>query len=202
MKKRGIVIAAVLLLVSLCTTLIILIWKKNTTDNPGESADMIEGTPEWSYRVVREAKEDILVIGEDPCFEFDMPYRRESEITEETLRVRDGFNSLVILLIDRNGNVKLSKEEIALIDSFIYEQKGSLIYIGEQYGSAWDHEGEGGSYNMAVGNRAIAYTYEKGMLIKSINFWTQEHEEIFKSQPEILGQSIVNLLEMTIIKNS
>ena len=162
----------------------------------------IEGPPEWSYQVVRDAKIDILVIGEDPCFGYDIPFRREEKVKGESLVTREGFASLAIVIIDRNNRLKLSVEEIDQIDKCIYDRKIPVVYIGHQYGDAWEHEGEGGSYGMVAGNQGIAYTYEKGVLIKSVNFWSMEHEEIFKTQPEELGYAIIRLLEATIRNNS
>lgn len=200
MKKEKVV---VLILLSILSG--VVIWNiafRIRPDNDDDLSDAVEGTPKWSYKVVREAKMDILVLGEDPCFQYETYYRKTDQVTEEALKVRDGFRQLVIVIVDQQGKLKLSKEEVSLIDTAVYDQNAYLIVIGEQYSNAWEHEGEGGSYGMVAGNLGISYTYERGSLIKSINFWNLDDKEIFKLQPEWLGDRIIGELEFNLLMNN
>lgn len=76
---------------------------------------------------------DIIVYGEDfyvPDYYKDVKYRRVTSLNETTLASSDDFIYSFIVIIDSEGKLILSDEELDLIKRLIDEKYYSMFYFG------------------------------------------------------------------------
>lgn len=184
-KKKIVVLISAAVLCGLTVLVLLVIIPLLHDDNEED----IIGSLAWEYKLVRESHLDILIRGEDVPFEYKMRSRKVEQIDADT--VNPSENKPFIVIVDREGKLLLSQEEIEYIRKCIYVDRIPMIYIGTQYAGSWKSSGQEGSYTDMVGNKCISYTWEKGQPITTIGFWDSNAENIYKVRPEILGDTIV-----------
>ncbi len=76
---------------------------------------------------------DIIWFGTSYPVEYEVSIRYEQELTEETLKVREGFEHAYIVLSDRNGNLDVTEEQIRMLKELVIKDKRySFVYFGAE----------------------------------------------------------------------
>lgn len=74
---------------------------------------------------------DIIWFGTSYPVEYEVSVRYEQELTEETLKIKDGFEHAYIVLSDRNGTLDISEEQIRMIKELVVRDgRYSFVYFG------------------------------------------------------------------------
>ncbi|MGN0164785.1 MAG: hypothetical protein ACI39R_01245 [Lachnospiraceae bacterium] len=101
-----------------------------------------------AYLVREKIPTDIIWYGEWPGCDFEVPVRFETEVTDEILKIRDGYQKVYVVVNDLDGNVGLTDEDYKLITNFInsdsrynftYLGKNRLDYLSELEGYGSEH---------------------------------------------------------------
>ncbi len=198
-KKLCIILLPVLLLIVfliLALTGVIPLFSKERNE------EEIEGSLAWGYKMVRDHKIDIIIRGEDVPFEYEAHYRKVDRLDADTIHAGAKGSSPFIVIVDREGRLELTQEEIDFVEVCITDRRIPMLYIGTQYGDAWKMPDQTGSYQDVVGNTCIEYTWEKGMPFTTVGFWGAGEEEAYKIRKEILGDVIISSIRLYIERNT
>ncbi len=86
-----------------------------------------------AYTLTEEYPTDIIWFGTTYPFGYEVNIRYEYELTEETLRVREGFEHAYIVLSDRNGALNVTEEQLRMIKNLVATDKRyNFVYIGTE----------------------------------------------------------------------
>jgi len=136
---------------------------------------------------------DIAILGDDISFSIEIETRKVDKIDESTIQRKEGFKYTVLVINDLNNNVSLTEEEQDLLRKKVKEYGFSLIYLGEKYSDTWNSEDE--IPLDLKGNLFYIHYSVSGTQCGAIGAWTTEDQNLLKTYPYSLGETILYSIE-------
>lgn len=151
----------------------------------------------------KEFNADIIIYGEEIAFRENVDYRRIDKISEETLNSSAEHGYRAILLLDDNGKMSITDDELLLIKSYVEEKGYDMVYIGTQYLD--DLVRLGFTVGVDEGARSLGYIgsthagkevqqNEYGNLYAMHGIWTEEDLNYIKSDKELMQRVTISMM--------
>lgn len=147
MKKRKMIIAAVIILALLCMFFVVRGIIKDRNE--------LSKAEYYAKELTEKYNPNIMVVGEDIDVEKYLNCRHLEKVTEETLLDGKEFGYNCIILSDLNGKLKISDDELLLIKKYCEEKGYDMIYVGTSYLDTFVRLGF--SYGYESYDKSLAY---------------------------------------------
>lgn len=186
MKKKKLII--ILLLSLLVIILLILFQIIPLPPFLNKNKDSLTSI-EKNVKVLTETKKTkIFLLGDDIQFDNKLFVDKIDTLSNSTLDKKD-FPYSAIIINDLNDTIKLSEEDIDLLESYIEKDGYIVIYLGEKYSKAWLNENQG--YAEVDGNLSYTYYTINGTKTRSIGAWRKEDNIENEKYPNLLGDTLI-----------
>ncbi len=135
--KKTICVAIVLAVIFVCTFIGVRIYinsdlyEANNKESSRYGRGWLQG--EYAAYFVREKlPTDIIWYGEYHYYEdYELPVRFETEINDDVLKIRSGYEKAIIFINDLDGNLNFDEEDYKLILRHIeYNTRYNFVYVG------------------------------------------------------------------------
>ena len=154
-----------------------------------ESPESISSTERIAKMIQDTHPTDLMIYGDDVPFREDVPVRKISEITEDSLKRKDGCNDSFLVINDLSDAVQLSDAENELLKQKVRTDHFCLFYLGGKYADVWDQPDE---YAVSTpGNLSYQYYWKNGVLQRTIGAWKEGYEEYTELNPYVLGDTVL-----------
>ncbi len=137
--KKIICALIIVIVVAICTLIGVNIYKNsdlydsNDTESRYREEGWLQG--EFTAYFLREKlPTDIIWYGEYHYYEdFELPVRFETEINDEVLQMRDGYEKVIIFINDLDENLNLSEDDYKLILRYMENNsRYNFMYVGHK----------------------------------------------------------------------
>lgn len=141
---------------------------------------------------------ELILLGEDISFEVNVPVRKITDITEDSLKRSEGYDHTFFIINDLNGTVQLTEEDIAFLAEQISHPNFCLSYFGTKYSSAWDDPNQ---YIASLdGNLSWRYYQLDRQPRRYIGAWTVNEQMMLKEYPYMLGNVLLYEIEAYLLE--
>lgn len=133
MKK---VIVAIVCVLMIGTLAVIGIWiyqnrQENAEPNSRYRAAGWEQFEYDAYFVREKMPTDIIWIGAWEGFDFEIPVRFEAGVSDEELKIRNGYTKAYVVINDLDGSLNITDEEYELLFQYLLnDSRYNLMYLG------------------------------------------------------------------------
>lgn len=135
----------------------------------------------------------ILLLYGDSDFPVrdNLPCRWLKDLTEDELLAPDDRSYHAIVIDNRSGNVVISEEEWKTVQRIAESKKYDFFYFGTKDADAIQKVGFGEINNQR--GLCCFYSLKKEYCL---SFWTEESEEMLKSNPDIIAVEVLTDISM------
>lgn len=185
MKKKILIITLIVLSFVIFAGAIIVGGRYLLAPNSGKGT---KGIYKKEIKILNESyPSDIIVFGEDVGFDPTLKFRTITKITEENLTSDKKFKYTFFVINDRAGKLNITDEEFLLCKRLCEENDLNFFYIGTQY---LEKLKELGYYDYFYSEGQCGFGYIISPFGNDIieGMWTTTEEEIYKRNPNLLGQ--------------
>ena len=193
MKKRILksilILCVALILYLVLATIGILPFPQFIKSPSADPHDSMSETERIAKMIQDTHPTDLMIYGDDVPFREDVPVRKISEITEDSLKRKEGCNDSFLVINDLSDAVQLSDAENELLKQKVRTDHFCLFYLGGKYADVWDQPDE---YAVSTpGNLSYQYYWKNGVLQRTIGAWKEGYEEYIKLNPNALGDTVL-----------
>ena len=194
--QKKVKVITICTIIGICLIVLAIILKGFIFDNENNKIDS------YSLQIDKTNERvnvDVLVYGEDPGFREEFEWRRIEAITKKTLE-KDVLHSYRwLIIVDYDGGVEMTDEELLLIKDKVENEYLNFLYIGEKYLD--DFERLGFTEGFDEGELSFAYigASSPSDIAQQNNYavhgmWTEYDEKLRKYYKELLQEVIVNFI--------
>lgn len=199
-KKLVLTISVIVLIVLLIYTILGLTGKirfPSFMDNILGNSDEMPDLERIPNMIKETHPTDIIILGDNIFFDRDVKNRQIDCINEENLYSESMYTYTFLVINDLNDTVELDEKEIELLSDKISMNGFCLVYLGKKYSTVWDSDTDAIAY--VPGNLSYMYYSIDGYSRRSIGAWGAQEQELFKEYPNLLGDSLLYLIEEYLI---
>lgn len=192
-KKIGIVMVITIIAIIICV-IVSIVFQANLLPTSITEKIIGSGSELTDMKKIQKIitdthKTDVVVLGDDISFSEEVPYRKVTAITQDTLKRTEDCQYSIFIINDVSEKVTISSEEQKLIDKLISQDGFCLIYIGTNYSTMWDQSNE--AIASVEGNLFYMYYSIDGTPRRNIGAWTEQDQEQLEKYPDSLGDTLM-----------